>query len=91
VVGQITPHGLTNLGSRHWMNWAVFNASVIPIICFFSPVINDRSLEDIDELFESSGTQNVVSNARTGNENWQVCYPAQGIPYDRGRASMIIR
>ncbi|KPI35750.1 Sugar transporter STL1 [Cyphellophora attinorum] len=71
VVGQITPPGLTNLGSRYWIIWAVFNASFIPIIYFFFPETNGRSLEDIDELFESSGTLNVVSNARKWNSSWQ--------------------
>lgn len=42
----------------------VFNASFIPTIFFFFPETNGKVLEDIDELFESSGTFSVVSNAR---------------------------
>jgi sugar porter (SP) family MFS transporter len=64
VVGQITPPGLANLGSNYWIIWAVFNASFIPIIYFFFPETNGKALEEIDELFESSSTFNVVSNAR---------------------------
>lgn len=64
VVGQITPHGLTNLGSHYWIIWAVFNASFIPVILFFFPETKGMALEDIDELFESSHTFNIVANAR---------------------------
>ena len=64
VVGQITPHGLANLGNKYWIIWAVFNASFIPVIFFFFPETNGKALEDIDELFESSGTFSVVTNAR---------------------------
>jgi MFS family permease len=52
VVGQITPPGTTNLGSRYW------------IIFLFFPETNGKSLEDIDEMFESSTAFGVVRTAR---------------------------
>ncbi|KAH8806165.1 putative sugar transporter [Xylogone sp. PMI_703] len=64
VVGQITPPGTTNLHNRYWIIFAVFNASFLPIIYFFFPETNGRSLEEIDEVFERSDTFSVVSNSR---------------------------
>ena len=64
VVGQITPPGTTNLGNRYWIIFAVLNASFLPIIYFFFPETNGRSLEEIDEIFERSTTLTVVRNAK---------------------------
>jgi len=64
VVGQITPPGTTNLGNHYWIIFAVFNASFIPIIYFFFPETNGKSLESIDELFEDSSALGVVRNAK---------------------------
>lgn len=64
VVGQITPPGTANLGSRYWIIFAVFNASFLPIIYFFFPETNGKSLEDIDEMFQSSTAFGVVRAAR---------------------------
>jgi sugar porter (SP) family MFS transporter len=64
VVGQITPPGTANLKSHYWIIFAVFNASFVPIIYFFFPETNGKSLEDIDEMFESSTAFSVVSTAR---------------------------
>jgi len=66
VVGQITPPGMANLSSRYWIIWAVFNATFIPLIYFFFPETKGKGLEDIDELFETSGTFSVVSNSKLG-------------------------
>lgn len=64
VVGQITPPGTTNLHNRYWIIFAVFNACFVPIIYFFFPETNGRSLEEIDEIFERSDTWSVVKNAK---------------------------
>lgn len=64
VVGQITPPGTTNLGSRYWIIFAVLNAAYIPVVYFFFPETNGRSLEEIDDIFSRSGTFGVVKNAR---------------------------
>jgi sugar porter (SP) family MFS transporter len=64
VVGQITPPGTANLGSHYWIIFAVFNASFLPIIYFFFPETNGKSLEDIDEMFESSTALGVVRASR---------------------------
>jgi sugar porter (SP) family MFS transporter len=64
VVGQITPPGTANLGSHYWIIFAVFNASFLPLIYFFFPETNGKSLEDIDEMFESSTAFGVVRAAR---------------------------
>jgi MFS family permease len=64
VVGQITPPGTANLGSHYWIIFAVFNASFLPIIYFFFPETNGKSLEDIDEMFESSAALGVVRASR---------------------------
>jgi len=64
VVGQITPPGTTNLQNRYWIIFAVLNASFIPIVYFFFPETNGRSLEEIDDIFARSGTFSVVRNAK---------------------------
>jgi hypothetical protein len=64
VVGQITPPGTTHLHNRYWIIFAVLNACFVPIIFFFFPETNGRSLEEIDEIFERSDAFSVVRNAR---------------------------
>jgi sugar porter (SP) family MFS transporter len=64
VVGQITPPGTANLGSHYWIIFAVFNAGFLPIIYLFFPETNGKSLEDIDEMWESSTAFGVVRTAR---------------------------
>lgn len=64
VVGQITPPGTTHLKNRYWIIFAVLNAAYIPIVHFFFPETNGRSLEEIDDIFRRSGTFSVVKNAR---------------------------
>ncbi|KUJ07784.1 general substrate transporter [Mollisia scopiformis] len=64
VVGQISPPGTTNLSNRYWIIFAVLNVSFVPIVFFFFPETNGRSLEEIDHIFENSHVFNVVSTAR---------------------------
>jgi hypothetical protein len=63
IVGQITPPGITNLSNRYYIIFAVLNASFVPIVYFFFPETNGRSLEEIDSIFEQSGTFSVVKTA----------------------------
>lgn len=64
IIGQVTPFGTANLHNRYWIIFAVFNACFIPIIYFFFPETNGRSLEEIDDIFGRSGVFTVVSNAK---------------------------
>jgi sugar porter (SP) family MFS transporter len=54
VVAQITPPGTTNLGSRYWIIYAVLNAAFVPVVYFFFPETNGRSLEEMDAIFRNS-------------------------------------
>lgn len=64
VVGQITPPGTTNLKNKYWIIFAVLNACFVPIVFFFFPETNGRSLEEVDHIFENSSIFNAVSTAR---------------------------
>ncbi|KAG9781132.1 general substrate transporter, partial [Aureobasidium melanogenum] len=52
MVAQVTPPGISNLGYRFWIIWAVICASFVPITYFFYPETANRTLEDIDRYFE---------------------------------------
>jgi hypothetical protein len=54
VVAQVTPPGTANLGSHYWIIYAVLNASFVPIVYFFFPETNGRSLEEMDLIFRES-------------------------------------
>ena len=65
VVAQVTPPGTANLGSHYWIIYAVLNASFVPIVYFFFPETNGRSLEEMDLIFKGSrGIFDVVRVAR---------------------------
>ena len=64
VVGQITPPGTTNLANKYWIIFAVLNASFIPVVYFFFPETNGRSLEEMDGIFANSNVFDLVANAR---------------------------
>ncbi|OBT75968.1 hypothetical protein VF21_05741 [Pseudogymnoascus sp. 05NY08] len=53
MVAEITPSGIANLGWRFWIIWAVICFSFVPITYFFYPETANRSLEDIDRLFDT--------------------------------------
>ncbi|KAI1618777.1 MFS transporter [Exophiala viscosa] len=52
MVAQVTPPGISNLGYKFWIIWAVICASFIPTTYFFYPETANRTLEDIDRFFE---------------------------------------
>jgi len=52
MVAQVTPPGISNLGYKFWIIWAVICASFIPTTYFFYPETANRTLEDIDRYFE---------------------------------------
>ncbi|KIV79409.1 hypothetical protein PV11_06971 [Exophiala sideris] len=64
VVGQVTPAGTANLSNRYWIIYAVLNAAFIPSVYLFFPETNDRSLEEMDRIFDQSTIFNVVRHAR---------------------------
>lgn len=52
VVVYVTPGAIDNLGYQLYIIWAVLNASFVPITYFFYPETAQRSLEDMDRVFE---------------------------------------
>jgi hypothetical protein len=53
IAAQVWPVGIANIGSRVYFVFMSVNLVCIPIIYFFYPETNGRSLEDMDELFKS--------------------------------------
>ena len=63
LVGQITPPGIDHLKSHYWIIFAVIIGAFNPIVFFFFPETNGRSLEEIDDIFQQSTTLSVVKNS----------------------------
>lgn len=53
MVVQVTLPGIDNLGWKFWIIWAVICFAFIYITYFFYPETANRTLEDIDQFFES--------------------------------------
>lgn len=53
AVVQVTLPGISNLGYRFWIIWAVICFAFIPITYLFYPETANRTLEDIDRFFET--------------------------------------
>lgn len=56
LVAEITPIAFTDLGWKYFLVYCCLNAAFVPTIYFFFPETARRSLEEIDEIFESSNT-----------------------------------
>jgi MFS family permease len=54
LVAEVTPTAFTNIGWRYFLVYFGLNALFVPIIYFFFPETSGRSLEEIDQIFESS-------------------------------------
>lgn len=54
IVAQVTPSGVTNLGSKYYIVFAVINFCGVLVVYFFFPETAGRSLEDLDHIFEQS-------------------------------------
>ncbi|KAF2740627.1 sugar transporter STL1 [Polyplosphaeria fusca] len=54
MVVQVTLPGISNLKWRFWIIWAVICFAFIPITYLFYPETANRSLEDIDRMFETN-------------------------------------
>jgi len=51
MVVQVTPVGISNIGWRYYIIFAIFNACFVPIMYFFYPETKGLELEDVDRLF----------------------------------------
>ncbi|KAI1811163.1 hexose carrier protein [Poronia punctata] len=54
LVVEITPIGITNLGWRFYIIWAVVNAVALPVIWAFFPETANRTLEDLDAYYRDN-------------------------------------
>ncbi|KAJ5820614.1 hypothetical protein N7474_006205 [Penicillium riverlandense] len=54
LVAEVTPTAFTNIGWKYFLVYFALNALFVPIIYFFFPETSGRSLEEIDQIFESS-------------------------------------
>jgi MFS family permease len=56
LVAEVTPIAFTNIGWKYFLVYCCLNAAFVPMIYFFFPETAKYSLEEIDEIFESSNT-----------------------------------
>ncbi|PYI06706.1 general substrate transporter [Aspergillus sclerotiicarbonarius CBS 121057] len=54
LLAEVTPVGFDTIGYQYYIIFAVLNAAIVPIVYFFFPETNGRSLEEIDEIFLQS-------------------------------------
>ncbi|KAJ5801966.1 uncharacterized protein N7503_004416 [Penicillium pulvis] len=54
LLAEVTPVGFNTISWRYYIIFAVLNAAIVPIVYFFFPETNGRSLEEIDEIFIQS-------------------------------------
>jgi sugar porter (SP) family MFS transporter len=66
LLAEVTPVGFNTIGSRYYIIYAVLNASIVPIVYFFFPETNGRTLEEIDDIFMKS--KNVLDPPRVARE-----------------------
>ena len=59
LIVMITPIMITNIGWGTYLFFAVVNACFIPIIYFFYPETDHRSLEEIDLIFAKGYLENI--------------------------------
>jgi hypothetical protein len=64
VMLEITPTGISNLGWRFYIIFAVFNAAFIPVVYFLFPETAGFDLEAVDLLFMDKDTDPVKSANR---------------------------
>lgn len=51
MIVQVTPIGITRIGYKYYIPFAISNAVLVPLLYFYFPEISQLSLEEIDELF----------------------------------------
>lgn len=54
LVAEVTPIAFTDIGWKYFLVYCCLNAAFVPTIYFFFPETARYSLEEIDEIFESS-------------------------------------
>jgi hypothetical protein len=54
LVAEVTPVAFNDIGWRYFLVYFCLNAAFVPTIYFFFPETSQRSLEEIDQIFESS-------------------------------------
>jgi hypothetical protein len=66
LLAEVTPVGFNTIGSRYYIIYAVLNASIVPVVYFFFPETNGRTLEEINDIFMKS--KNVLDPPRVARE-----------------------
>ncbi|KAE8146785.1 general substrate transporter [Aspergillus avenaceus] len=51
LLAEVTPVGFNTISYRYYIIFAVINAAIVPVVYFFFPETNGRTLEEIDEIF----------------------------------------
>jgi hypothetical protein len=60
MVVQVTPVGISNIGWRYYIIYAIFNACFVPIMYFFYPETKGLELEDVDRLFAHGNAKQML-------------------------------
>ncbi|GMG31756.1 unnamed protein product [Aspergillus oryzae var. brunneus] len=56
LLAEVTPVGFNTISYKYYIIFAVLNAAIVPVVYFFFPETNGRTLEEIDEIFLRSKT-----------------------------------
>jgi hypothetical protein len=81
VVAQVWPVGIANIGSKTYFIFMAINLACIPIVYLFYPETKQRTLEDMEVLFNRNSSESTTSlhdPAAIDNKS-QVGYDAQEV------------
>jgi len=62
MVVQVTPVGISNIGWKYYIIYAIFNACFVPIMYFFYPETKGLELEDVDRLFAEGNIKQMLES-----------------------------
>ncbi|KAF2156441.1 sugar transporter STL1 [Myriangium duriaei CBS 260.36] len=74
MVVQVTPVGITNIGWKYYIIYAVFNACFVPIMYLYYPETRGLELEEVDRLFATESARRIldVEDEKGGAEHFEV-------------------
>ena len=62
MVVQVTPVGISNIGWKYYIIYAIFNSCFVPIMYFFYPETKGLELEDVDRLFAEGNIKQMLES-----------------------------
>lgn len=68
VVVLITPIGISNIGWRYYLVYAVLNAVFVPVVQYFYVETARMTLEEVDNFFEQSQHRRLATSSPSSND-----------------------